>query len=132
MTKIGYDLDGVFLSDMYVVGDIKTFLEQRKTLPKALFVPNGDYDIVTGRPSSDMELTHKWVHRELVDNPPKTIHHQNPDLDKPAEYKAKVINENKYEVFIESDPNQVKQLTKKCPKTKIIHFATLIKNSIGV
>lgn len=129
--KIGYDLDGVFLSDWYITGDIPTMLEQRKSLPKTLFIPDGDYVIVTGRPKGDAEWTQKWIARELTENRPKQIFHQNEDYDKAKEYKAKVINEEGIEVFIESDLDQVKYLTKKCPKAKIIHFSGLIKGAIS-
>lgn len=127
---IAYDLDGVFLSDFIIAGTVEDMVNQRLSLPRALFVPEGDYDIVTGRPIEDQHLTYAWVDRELSGNPPQTIFHGNTNITRPEEYKAWVINFKQYDVFIESDPLQATTLSSLCPNTNIILFPNLITKTL--
>jgi hypothetical protein len=130
--KIGYDLDGVLISDLNFSEEIPLveFLKLRKELPRALFVPKGKYCIITGRTHTDKPFTLEWVRTNLSSNPPYEIFHDCPDFRRASEYKAKVINENGIEIFVESDEEQVKMLTKKCPTCKIFHFGSFINEAI--
>ena len=118
--SIGYDLDGVLISDVYWPDDmtLEKFLEMRATELYANFVPKGNYYIVTGRNSTDKAYTEAWISKNLASNPPYRLFHDCPDHRQGAEYKAKIINQNNIKVFIESDAKQVEYLKKHC-----LHFS---------
>jgi len=129
---IGFDLDGVLISDLFCPKDmpLEEFLEMRATKPFANFIPKGEYVIVTGRNSTDIEYTKTWVEKNLSSNPPLKLFHDCPDHRLGAEYKASVINQNGIRKFIESDINQVHYLKKHCPNCKVIHFGSFISETL--
>ena len=128
---IGFDLDGVLISDLNFPDDmpIERFLEMRASEPYANFVPKGDYVIVTGRNSTDVEYTKAWIEKNLSSNPPYKLFHDCPDQSQGAEYKAKIINQNRILKFIESDIVQAEYLKKHCPYCKVIHFGSFISET---
>lgn len=130
---IGYDLDGVLVSDLYWPEDmtLEKFLEMRATEPYANFVPKGEYVIVTGRNSTDFEYTKAWIEKNLSSNPPIKIFHDCPDHRQAEKYKAKVINENSIRVFIESDVEQVQYLKKHCTECSVYHFGSFVSETIS-
>lgn len=125
---IGFDLDGVLISDLdfSISKDINNFLEIRSKYPYPNFVPQGDYVIITGRNSSDREKTLFWIEKFLKKNPPKKIFHDCPDFRKGAEYKVKIINQEKIPVFVESDIEQFYYIKENCKNSKILHFGSVL------
>ena len=128
---IGFDLDGVLVSDLYWPEGmtLEKFLEMRATEPYANFVPKGQYVIVTGRNSTDFEYTKLWIEKNLFENPPYKIFHSCENHSQAAEYKAKVINEHNIDVFIESDKGQVEYLKKHCPNCRVYHFGSFLSET---
>lgn len=130
---IGYDLDGVLISDLFRPIDLslENFLDMRARFPYPNFVPRGKYVIVTGRNYSDYEYTLAWVRQNLYQNMPEKIFHDCPHHSQAKEYKAEVINQNGIKVFIESDASQVEYLKENCPNCKIIHFGEFINEALS-
>ena len=129
--KIGYDLDGVLISDLNWPPSmqLEEFLKLRQDEPFPNFIPKGEYYIVTGRNYTDRPYTENWIKKNLVKNMPYKLFHGCHDFRKAAEYKASVINAQDIQVFIESDLNQVKYLTKNCPNCRVIHFGSFISET---
>lgn len=130
---IGFDLDGVLVSDLYWPDDmtLEKFLEMRATEPFANFIPRGKYVIVTGRNSTDYEYTKAWIEKNLSSNPPQKVFHECVHHSQAAEYKARVINENGIRVFIESDAEQVEYLKANCPNCRVYHFGGFLNEAFS-
>ena len=130
---IGYDLDGVLISDLNWPDDmsLEEFLEMRRSEPRANFVPQGNYVIITGRNATDRAYTLQWIKENLSDNPPLVLHHACIDHREGARYKANVINREGIKIFIESDAKQVEYLKANCPNCKVYHFGSFINESIA-
>jgi len=131
--KIGYDLDGVLISDLnWPHGmSLKEFLEMRKSEPLPNFIPKGDYVIVTGRNNTDLQYTTDWVTANLKSNPPMRVFHDCEDYREAKHYKQKIINEQAIDVFIESDIMQVEHLAKHCPNCRVYHFGSWVSEKIS-
>lgn len=133
MNCIGYDLDGVFLSDFFLPSDmsVEEFLKIRAFFPSSIFIPRGKYVIITGRNCTDKPFTEDWIKKNLSSNPPQYLFHECTDFRYAAKYKAEVINKNKIPVFVESDKDQVEFLRKECPTCRIYHFGSLISETLS-
>lgn len=127
---IAFDIDGVFLSDQDInAANIEDILRVRSNYLKPLFVPKGDYVLITGRPAQDKEDTQRWVNK-FFDRKPLCVYHENTDMRKSAQYKAAVLNENKnIHCFLESDRSQA-EVIRSLTNTKIIVFEDLIYESL--
>lgn len=127
-TIIGYDLDGIFVNDVDVDESFDAINKFRNWHCRPLFVPDGDFVIVTGRPIIDFDLTIAWLHKHSVK--PVHLFHGNLDLTNSIQYKADVLNSNpQINLFIESCAEQVEALRQLC-SIPIIHFESLIKRAI--
>ena len=130
---IGYDIDGVLQPDIKFdnITELLDLLEVRAKNWIPLFEPKGDYIMITGRPIEDKAKTNTWIGK-YFDNPPNYLFHGNPNIEKGAEYKLKVLkNCPNIKVFIESDIKQVKFLQDNLPDRNIIHYATFIKEKLS-
>jgi hypothetical protein len=130
---IFYDFDGVFLSDCeYGLDGIEgvKYLEMRRDFPRPIFVPRGEYGIITGRNKTDYEYTKEYIDKWFP-TPPKVIYHDCFDYRVGREYKASVINKHNIKVFVESCPSQAGYLTDNCPSCKIIIFRELINEVLS-
>jgi hypothetical protein len=125
---IGFDLDGVLVADVTWTPEIVPF---RNLGMNALFVPQGDYVIITGRPKAQVD-TQQWVDRELSSNPPKEVYMGNDDWEKSNDYKIHILKLNPdIEVFVESDEAVVEVLRNVFPERRIIHFKTLVQRALA-
>lgn len=125
---IGFDLDGVLVSDVAWTPEIIQF---RNTGMNALFVPQGDYVIVTSRPNAEKE-TREWIDRELAGNPPKQVFAKNSDWQRSIEYKVGVLERfPEITIFVESDLETVRALRVKFPNRRIVHFKSEISALFG-
>ncbi len=136
MTRIGFDLDGV-LCDQNIALLLKklgnaSYYETRKPLldPKSVTAPNDELYIITSRPTNIIKITQEWCAKNL---PAMKLFFASVQMWKNAfqifqwyidvaAAKAKIINENKIEVYYEDIPEVVAQLRQLCPLTKIIHY----------
>ena len=111
MVTIGYDLDGVLLTDFDFRGlengkhgvSIPEMLIVRRRL-KPLFQPKGKYAIITGRPKDAVEETESWV-EEYLDVKPTYLYISGGiplREEASAKYKARCIKEVGLHTFIES------------------------------
>lgn len=127
---IGYDLDGVLIPDMnFGEYQIEDFLRIRRDLPRAMFQPEGEYVIITGRPASDAHHTVDWVQRSL-DIKPQFIYHGNVDWTTAKEYKADTIQKLGLKMFVESCPEQAEFFRRFCPNTEIVCFPEFVLSKI--
>lgn len=128
---IAYDFDGIFISDIIFIGNLKVPEYTINTLP--LFQPTGDYCIITSRAEKDKEYTFTFIDDKFKIKPVRVFHKCcNPSFG--AQYKTKVLNENPdITVFIESCKTQYEYIKKNLTRTdcKVIHFSTLIQDTIG-
>jgi hypothetical protein len=137
---IGYDLDGVLVPDLDLEDTPYHPLmnEFRCKRLKPLFVPSGEFVIITGRPISDHKMTSYWVEKNL----PGCVGLWMNDgiINDAVTWKVSQINlwnsiqtieSRKITTFIESDDKQVDILSEKCYDTHIVHFSDFITSCIG-
>lgn len=121
--KTAFDLDGVFIPDCDRIpnlGDVENFYRLTQFM-RPIFRPQGEWSIITARPKSFKSLTVAWVEKYFASNPPTAIYHD-AVLETPAEYKAKVLNENGFTFFVESERSIVDELRLLSPSCTIVHF----------
>lgn len=132
---IGYDIDGILAPDIVFNESMFGEVEEVRTYwMKPLFIPEGEYVLITGRPACDAVNTMRWVDHFFRDNTPQSVYHDNVDPLKPELYKMKVLKDNpSIDIFIESDFETTqflrRQLKNKC---LIIHYATMVRQSINL
>lgn len=130
MITIAYDLDGVLIpdcNDIPFLGGLEEFYTLAFYM-RPLFIPQGEYSIITARSPTYKALTNKWVDKHLT-NLPKTIFHNIQDIT-PEEYKADVINNEQIAVYVESDLSIVNYL-KINTSANIIYFSEFIGSTIN-
>lgn len=144
----GYDLDGVLLPDLNGLkglkdSDIQPLLEMRRDYLEPIFIPEGSYYIITGRPYIDKDDTYKWSDKFLIRNPPLDIiininsTPNSSELDA-AMFKTKMIYEKGIDIFIESNPIQAKHIQtllllhydRNEESPRVIHFSDFLKIKI--
>lgn len=127
MSRIAYDLDGVFLPDYYYIPGLsmRQFYEQT-LFTKPLFNPTVDFDIITARDSEFIDITMQWLSK-LVKQPNR-IYHDNKNHVEPWIYKAQVLKEHsEIEIYIESDIFICTKLVQMTTNVQILHFSTEIQ-----
>lgn len=130
---IAFDLDGVFIPDGNMQLYTKSsYLQVRKKFPRALFVPDCEYAIITGRPVEDMPYTLEWIKNELYSNMPKCVYHTNEDITKGEVYKTHILNTTPgIEMFVESCPKQAAYIKANLEvPIKVIHFEEFILEAL--
>lgn len=131
MSKIAFDLDGVFIPDcdpIPNVGGLSEFLAMTVYM-RPMFKPEFEWHIITGRPARHRAITMSWIDKHF-DNKPISVWHE--CLDQlPQEYKAETINQNGIDIFVESDIEQVKFISANT-KAKVIHFDTFLASNLSV
>jgi hypothetical protein len=123
---IAFDLDGVLIPDcnhISAVGDLHDFYVRIASNMIPVFVPQGDFCIITARNKRYRLLTRAWVDRYLL-LPEDCLFHDC-DTQTPSEYKASVLNTMPQVThFVESDPYIVDKLRETVTTgCKIIHFS---------
>ena len=128
---IGFDIDGVFIGDKNQSAPLDEYLKTRGYF-SPLFIPEGKYVLVTGRPSIDKDDTLAWVRESFAINPPQEIYHENKDMMLAKEYKVSAILKSKVDIFIESDKEQVDYFKRVLYNTniKIVHFSDFILDKL--
>jgi hypothetical protein len=114
---IGYDLDGVLVPDFEHIDSITTSNEFYNLLlaVKPLFVPRGDYVIITARDAEHKSATQTWARRHLT-NRPQDIYQSRLTGETPAEYKCRMLNSRPHiAYYIESSADIVAEMR---PNTK--------------
>ena len=134
MSKIAFDLDGVFVPDCDVIPNLGGLAQfyQLTTHMRPLFEPTFEYDIITARNVRYKDVTALWCDRYLAANLPAQLYHDCTD-ESPSEYKAKVLNQNpQIQVYVESDAGIVDELkTLVTTDCNIILFKTFINDSLS-
>lgn len=128
---IAYDIDGVLLGDIFPSPNcsLEELLKARVNMAP-IFVPDGEYYLITGRPVIDSSGTLQWI-KNFFPNMPNKVFHDNLYFSRPVEYKSKVLSEHpEITIFIESDLTQADFLGKKHPEIEVIWFKTLILQSL--
>lgn len=123
MSKIGFDLDGVFIPDCDHIpnlGSQEQFYELAMYM-MPLFQPKGEWSIITGRPLRFKSQTVAWVEKYFGNKPVDIFH--GAIMQSPAEYKAEIIKAHGFDIYVESDIRIVNQLRMMVPPdVDIIHF----------
>jgi len=145
--RIGFDLDGVLATtniSIYRIADLTNLSEEiymwNYRMAKPLLNPmdfmvfkEDEYVIITSRIESGRRVTEEWVEKycphcsKLIilnngfpkDDSRKEVYKW---LDRMAESKARVINEENIEVYLEDSSYIVKKLRKLCPNRKVINY----------
>lgn len=124
MNKIAFDLDGVLVPDFDQipgVGGLDEFYAM-STYIRPLFLPAGDYYIITARPAEYRSVTWSWCEKYLKPLPSRLFHERNNQT--AGSYKSQILNENiDIACYVESDPGIVSFLKKNVRSDcEIIHF----------
>ena len=122
MIKIAFDLDGVFLPDCDTIPWLGG-LEEFYTLTSYMcpvFVPSGDYSIITARKPEFKHITETWIKKYFPLAPLKLYHDVSDET--PGQYKARILNESDIDIYVESDSGIVEYLRKHTNK-QICHFS---------
>lgn len=122
---IAYDMDGVICPEFEWIDDpnmtFEKIMRMTNTL-RAIFQPKGPYIIITGR--KETPGTMFWIANKLKVQP-LAVHICLGRLP-PAEYKAKILNENpSITLYVESEMEQVLYL-REHTKTTILHIDELL------
>jgi len=131
MSKIAFDLDGVFVPDCLNipnVGGLTAFYALTYYM-KPVFRPGGEWSIITARNAEYRAQTMAWVN-EHFENKPVRVWHELIDQT-PGEYKAEVINQNGIEFYIESDMDIVQYLMDNT-QAQILHFDMICRRNFAV
>lgn len=124
---IAYDIDGIFINDFDISKiNLESYLKIRN-FAKPLFIPQGKYCLITGRPIVDKEQTIQWINYYFSKNLPCKIYLGSQNLNESVQYKLNILTTGNINIFIESDLEQVKYLKKHTNKT-ILLFSDLILN----
>lgn len=125
--KIGFDLDGVLIADCDRIpnlGGPDKFYELAMYM-RPLFCPKGEWSIITGRPAQFKSKTIEWVEKYFRNKPVDIFH--GAKLENPAEYKAGIIMQHGFEVFVESDPAQANKIRSLVPDSvTVYHFEEFV------
>jgi hypothetical protein len=134
-----FDLDGVFVPDLAFhkasIDEEETMLYVRHNHMHPIFVPTGEYGIITGRPIIDKPHTMKWID-EFFDNKPAALYHENTNFNKASQYKVDVLTALydmgiEVDTFVESNEVQSKYISKHCPFIKVVWFEEFIRESLS-
>jgi ADP-heptose:LPS heptosyltransferase len=146
--RLGFDLDSVLCnSDITMLRMIDQMTpEQREAIeewyyldrepklnPEDFISDEDEYVIITGRSEKMRDVTVDWVEKYcanclqlfIVDLGPayncttKQVANWSKEQ---AKRKAKIINQEKVEVYFEDNSECVKELRKLCPKCKVVQF----------
>jgi hypothetical protein len=131
MSKIAFDLDGVFVPDCLNipnVGGLTAFYALTYYM-KPVFRPGGEWSIITARNAEYRAQTIAWVN-EHFENKPVRVWHELIDQT-PEQYKAEVINQNGIEIYIESDMNIVQYLMDNT-QAQVIHFDMFCRQNFAI
>jgi hypothetical protein len=131
MSKIAFDLDGVFVPDCLNIPNVGGLTEfyALTYYMKPVFRPGGEWSIITARNAKYRAQTMAWVN-DHFENKPVRVWHELIDQT-PEEYKAEVINQNGIEVYIESDMNIVQYLMDNT-QAQIIHFDMICRRNFTI
>jgi len=131
MSKIAFDLDGVFVPDCLnipSVGGLTEFYALTYYM-KPVFRPGGEWSIITARNAKYRAQTIAWID-EHFENKPVRVWHELVDQT-PEQYKAEVINQNGIEIYIESDMNIVQYLMDNT-QAQVIHFDMICRQNFAI
>ena len=127
---IAFDLDGVFVSEL--VHNSEEELERVLTVRAEHLVPlfrvRFPFYLITARLKVDEEHTLRWINKVFgPEERPKRVFHDNADHTKPVDYKVSVLKEHPdITTFIESEFDQVDQISRLVPECRILHFERMI------
>ncbi len=130
MSKVAFDLDGVLVPDFDKIpnlGGLDEFYAMT-TYINPIFIPNGDYYIITARPAQYRPITWAWCEKYLDPMPKQLFHERNQETS--GKYKSTILNENlDISFYIESDPGIVSYLKKNVRSDcEIIHLSDYLSN----
>lgn len=131
MSKIAFDLDGVFVPDCLNIPNVGGLTEfyALAYYMKPVFRPGGEWSIITARNAKYRAQTMVWVN-DHFENKPVRVWHELVDQT-PEQYKAEVINQNGIEIYIESDMNIVQYLMDNT-QAQVLHFDMLCRQNFAV
>ena len=131
MSKIAFDLDGVFIPDCLNIPNVGGLTEfyALAYYMKPVFRPGGKWSIITARNAKYRAQTMSWVN-DHFENKPVRVWHELVDQT-PEQYKAEVINQNGIEIYIESDMNIVQYLMDNT-QAQVLHFDMLCRQNFAV
>lgn len=131
MSKIAFDLDGVFVPDCLNIPNVGGLTEFYALMyyMKPVFRPGGEWSIITARNAKYRAQTMAWVN-EHFENKPVRVWHELVDQT-PEQYKAEVINQNGIEFYIESDMDIVQYLMDNT-QAQILHFDMICRRNFAV
>jgi hypothetical protein len=132
MTKpsIGYDIDGVFISDVKYGAPEHVYSMRRDHL-RPLFQPQAGFILITSRPQQDWLGTKTWA--DIFDPAPAEVVVGSPSIktEHAIGFKEKALRERPHiRVFVESDIDTVNHLRKTLSDRKIIHFSDFIQEAL--
>ena len=128
MSKIAYDLDGVFIPDCLNIPNVGGLTEfyALAYYMKPVFKPGGEWSIITARNAKYRPQTMAWID-EHFEHKPVRVWHELVDQT-PEQYKAEVINQNGIEFYIESDMNIVQYLMDNT-QARVFHFDMICRQN---
>ena len=131
MSKIAFDLDGVFIPDCLNIPNIGglTKFYALTYYMRPVFKPGGEWSIITARNAKYRAQTMAWID-EHFENKPVRVWHELVDQT-PEQYKAEVINQNGIEFYIESDMNIVQYLMDNT-QAQIAHFDMICRRNFTI
>ncbi len=130
---IGYDLDGVLVCDLAI--DEKNIsvdkIKEYHYAMKPLFIPEGDYFIVTSRPVTDREETLAYIKQFFAKNEPKfVVHNRKPEENRiffKRDALADIMSKYEVDLFIESEKAVVDILKAYLPSLKTVWFKDFLR-----
>lgn len=132
MKKIAFDLDGVLVPDcdqIPHIGGLEDYYNLTLFM-RPIFRPKYPWNIITGRSYIYKHLTLLWINK-YFDIKPSNIWHEHDKIKLSTnEYKAYIINNEKIDLYIESDYSIVTYL-RQHTGSEIIHFSQFLEMNLN-
>ena len=130
---LGFDFDGVIVSDTYFAPAERNagVIHPVRDRMRPLFVPSGEYFILTSRFDVSREHTCAFINAHMSSNPPAFVCHERNPQERDFEYKVRCLSDLRargvvVDAYVESDLATVQRLKEALPGLNVVHFSVFV------
>lgn len=128
-------MDGVLLPDFHKIPEwTEDEFFEHTIYAKPMFSPLGDFDVVTARTEARRGVTEAWL--KQLDTPPQNVFMNSYNELTPAEFKFKTCALQGYKMYVESDPDIVREMRELVRETEmdllVVHFSEFVAQHLKI